>query len=297
MSAQTRETGAGGRDGRELDGRRVLVLEARFPAVLADLVTRRGGEAVCVPAVVEVEAPASEVAAPLRALCERKADLVVLQTGVGTDRLHRQASALGLGDAYLEALRTLPVAVRGPKPTAVLGRWGIRPAIAARSPYTTEEVCAALAEHPLEEKTAFVQHYGETNERLREFLRGRGAATVDALPYRWAFPADLGPLREAVRALGEGAFDALLVTSQPQVKHLMAVADDLGASGALREALNTRVTVAAVGPVARRTLARHGIRVGVEPSHPKMVPLVDALAAHFVLRGDLSVPPGGRPPA
>ncbi len=266
---------------RGLDGKRVLILEARLTSVLADLVGRRGGEAVCVPAVVEVEAPPDEVAAPLSHLCKIGVDLVVLQTGVGTDRLYRQAAVLNLGEAYLEALRRIPVAVRGPKPTAVLHRWGIRPTIAAVSPYTTEEVCAALAGHPLSGKTVFVQHYGETNERLRDFLRGLGATTVDALPYRWALPEDLGPLRGAVERLGRGEFDALLVTSQPQVKHLFAVAETLGATVALQQALNGRVAVAAVGPVARRTLDRYGVRVTVEPSQPKMAPLVDALAAYF----------------
>ncbi len=268
-----------------LSGRRILVLEARLTSILADLVTKRGGEAVCVPAVVEVEAPAGEVAAPLGVLCGRKAELVVLQTGVGTTRLHRQAASLGLGDAYLEALRSIPVAVRGPKPTAVLARWGIRPTLAASSPYTTDEVCAVLAGYPVAGKTVFVQHYGEMNPRLCEFLRKQGADTVDALPYRWGLPEDPEPLRKAVAELGQGAFDALLITSQPQVKNLFEIAESQGATGALRDALNSRVTVAAVGPVARSALERRGVRVHVEPQQPKMVPLVDALAAHFAQTG------------
>ena len=275
-----KESRAGGA-GHELDGRRVLILEARRAGVLADLVSRRGGEAVCAPAVAEVEAPAGEVAPSLRVLCERRVDLAVLQTRVGAEYLHRQGLALGLGDAYLAALRAVPIAVRGPKPTAALGRWGIRPAIAAESPYTTKELCAALAGHPLSGTAVFIQHYGETNERLRTFIRERGGTTLDALPYRWTLPADLGPLQMAVASLGDGAFDALLVTSQPQVRHLLAVAEELGMGGKLRDALNNRVTVAVVGPVARGALDRQRIRVGVEPAQPKMVPLVDALAAHF----------------
>lgn len=262
-------------------GKRVLVLEARLPDILADLIARRGGDAVSVPAVVEVEVPAGEVAAPLTALCSKKVDMIVLQTGVGTKRLHTQATALALGDAYLEALRHLPVAVRGPKPTAVLHRWGIRPTISAPSPYTTAELCAALAGLSLTGKAVFVQHYGHPNEPLRDFLRSRKATTVDALPYRWALPGDPAPLRRAVEGLMRGEFDALMITSQPQVANLFAVADTLGATQALRQALNSRVTIAAVGPVARRALERHGVQVTVEPSAPKMAPLVRALAEHF----------------
>lgn len=262
-------------------GKRVLVLEARLPDVLAGLVGRQGGEAVCVPAVVEVEAPADEVAAPLRTLCGGGADFIVLLTGVGTERLHRQAVALNLGEAYLEALRRLPVAVRGPKPTAVLHRWGIRPTIAAPSPHTTAELCQALADIDLNGRTVFIQHYGQMGDPVGDFLRGRGATTVDALPYRWALPENLEPLRGAIMGLVGGEFDALLITSQPQIVHLFAAADSFGAADALRGALNSSVTVAAVGPVARRAILKHGVRVAVEPSQPKMTPLVHALAAHF----------------
>ncbi len=264
-----------------LAGKRVLVLEARLPDVLAGLVVRQGGEAVCVSAVVEVEASIDEVAAPLRALCGGAVDLIVLLTGVGTERLHRQATALNLGEAYLDSLRRLPVAVRGPKPTAVLHRWGIRPTIAAPSPHTTAELCQALADVDLSGRTVFVQHYGQTNESLRDVLHGRGATTVDALPYRWALPEDPEPLRGAVRGLIGGQFDALMITSQPQIVHLFAVADSLGAADALRGALNGGVTVAAVGPVARRAASKLGVQITVEPSQPKMNPLVHALAAHF----------------
>lgn len=264
-----------------LAGKRVLILEARLPDILADLIARQGGESVCTPAVVEVEAPPDEVAVPLRSLCQRNVDAVVLQTGVGTARLHRQATALNLGEAYLEALRHLPVAVRGPKPTAVLHRWGIRPTIAAPSPHTTAELCAALEGLALSGRAVFVQHFGQTNEPLLAFLRGRGATTVDALPYRWALPEDPRPLRGAIEALIRGEYDALVITSKPQIEHLFTVADTVGAAGALREALNGRVTVAAVGPTARRGIMGHGVRVTVEPEQPKMAPLVHALAAHF----------------
>lgn len=264
-----------------LEGSRVLVLEARLPSVLADLIDRHGGQAVSVPAVVEVEAPASEVAEPLTALCRGGVDMVVLQTGVGTDRLHRQAGAVGLTDAYLDALRRLPLVVRGPKPIAVLQRWGIRPTHAAPPPHTTTEICGVLDGLPLPGRRVFIQHYGEMNQTLRMFVIDRGAHPVDALPYRWGLPADPGPLRRAVEQLAREEFDAMLVTSRPQVANLFHIAEALGLAGALRDALNTRVAVAVIGPVARQALERRGVRAAVEPQLGKMAPLVRALDAYL----------------
>lgn len=262
---------------------RVLLLESRQSDTLAGLVRQAGWEAVAVPAVVEVEAEPEEVRAPLERLCRREVVLVVLQTGVGAERLSRLAARLGLADEFLRALRELPVAVRGPKPTAVLHRWGVRPAIAAPSPYTTTELYQALANVDLAGRAVFVQHYGEVNEPLRAALEERGAVTVDAVPYRWALPADVGPLQEAVRGLVAGAFAALLVTSRPQVRHLFQVAADMGLAEALRQRLNDAVAVAAVGPVARRALEEQGVHVAAEPERPKMASLVQALRAHLAV--------------
>jgi uroporphyrinogen-III synthase len=264
--------------------RRALVLESRMPDVLADLLRRAGWEPVCVPAVMEVDADLAEVRAPLQALCDRKVDWVVLQTGVGTERLQRFADRLGLLEPFLEALRTLPIVVRGPKPTAVLQRWGIRPALHAPSPHTTAEVCAVLDTVELQGRRVFVQHYGERNEALCTYLLRRGAHPVDAVPYRWAIPQEEASLREAVRGLVEGSYDALLVTSRPQVTHLFQVAEAMGLPEQLREALTHRVCVAAVGPVARQALEERGVRTSVVPEHPKMAPLVHALQEHLQQR-------------
>lgn len=259
---------------------RVLVLESRWPQVLADLVRQQGWEPVCAPAVEEVAVPAPEVARPLGRLCSRDVDWVVFFTGVGVQRLYEAAATLGLGEAFVQAVREIPVAVRGPKPVAVLGRWGVRPQVQAPSPHTTAELCRALDTVLLVGRRVFVQHYGEPNQALRDYLARRGAEAVDAVPYRWALPQDVRPLVRAVHAVLDGQVDALLVTSRPQVLHLFTVAEREGLSTALREALNDRVVVAAVGPTSRAALEACGVRVAVSPDHPKMAPLVDALRAY-----------------
>lgn len=265
---------------------RVLLLESRWPKILSDLVRRHGGEPVCAPAVEEVPAPAEELADPLGRLSSGEVDWVVFLTGVGVQRLYDAACVLGIAEAFVEALRRLPVAVRGPKPVGVLSRWGIRPQISAPSPHTAAELCQALELAELRGQRVFVQHYGEPNQRLRDYLLRRGAQVVDAVPYRWAVPREVGPLIGAVRALAAGGVDALVVTSRPQVLHLLQVAEQHGLGEAVREALNGRVVVAAVGPTSRAALEDYGIRVAVTPEHPKMAPLVAALAAHRGTRED-----------
>ena len=99
--------------------------------------------------------------------------------------------------------------------------------------------------------------------------------------YRWALPEDTGPLESLFDDLLAARIDALVVTSQVQVRHLYEIARRQGLAAALPELLLGRVVVAAVGPVAAKALREHGIRVDLEPEHPKMGPMVRDLASHF----------------
>ena len=123
--------------------------------------------------------------------------------------------------------------MRGPKPTGELNARGVRIDIRAASPFTSESVLAAIAGCPLDGARVVVQRYGEANRELCEALESRGASVQEIATYRWALPADLGPLERLVDALAREAVDAVVFTSAVQVKHLFAVADRMGRAAAL----------------------------------------------------------------
>jgi uroporphyrinogen-III synthase len=54
-----------------------------------------------------------------------------------------------------------------------------------------------------------------------------------------------------------------------QAVHLLQVADDMGLGAAVRDGLR-KVVVASIGPSTSEELRRQGVRVDLEPSHPKM---------------------------
>ena len=157
----------------------------------------------------------------------------------------------------------------------------VRVDVRAAEPFTTPDLLAALADRDVAGRVVAVQHYGEPNEELVEALRARGADVLEVEVYRWTLPDDLAPIQHLLTELLTARVDALLVTSQVQVRHLWQVAVSAGLAAALPELLLGRVVVAAVGPLAARALRDHGIRVDLEPEHPKMGPLVRELAVHF----------------
>ena len=64
------------------------------------------------------------------------------------------------------------------------------------------------------------------------------------------------------------------------MNNLFAIAEEHEQADALREALNQPgVLVAAVGPVSAEAIQSHGVKVDLQPEHPKMGHLVLALAA------------------
>jgi uroporphyrinogen-III synthase len=165
------------------------------------------------------------------------------------------------------------VAVRGPKPHAVLRELKIEPWVVAPEPNTWRELLAALDDKAggarLQGVRAAVQEYGAPNPELLDGLAARGADVTRVPVYRWALPADLEPLRAAVRAVANGELDVAIFTTATQVVHLMQVADTMGLADDVRTRLS-QLVIASIGPTTSEELRQQGLSIDLEASHPKM---------------------------
>lgn len=242
---------------------------------MAALIANYGGRPVDAPSMREVPLETNtEALAFADALIRREFDVVVLLTGVGTRALLGVVQqARGSTAAFVDALAATRIAARGPKPVAVLRELGITPWIVAAEPNTWRELLAAFDgrrdEVPLTGLRVAVQEYGVANPALVAGLIERGARVSTVPVYQWALPEDLGPLRSAIDALGRKDIDVVLFTAATQVTHLLQVAQDMGLADAVRGGLSHAV-VASIGPTTSEELREKGIRVDLEPSHPKM---------------------------
>ncbi len=265
------------------NGARIALLEARRGSEMAELVRRLGGDPRSAAAVREVP-ELERVPAFLDLLHAGRFDVAICLTGVGVARLLREAQELGRLDATVAALRAVTTVCRGPKPSAVLRQYDIPVVIRVPDPYTTTELLEALAAVPLQGRSVALLHYGERNEALAAALRARGAQLEELCLYEWRLPEDTAPLAALVREIAGGGVDAVAFTSQIQCRHLFSVAATLGMTDQLTEALRSRVTVAAIGPVCADALKHHGVVPQVVPTQPKMGFLVTELAAYLERR-------------
>jgi uroporphyrinogen-III synthase len=197
---------------------------------------------------------------------------------VGTRALFEAADAAGLTEALKQRLAVTRVLVRGIKPASELNARGVRIDIKAQSPFTTETVLTALAEMDLKGASILVQRHGSTNQALSTALRERGASVHEFATYRWALPADTGPLAQLLEALACGRVDAVVFTSAVQMHHLYLMAQQAGRAADLAKNLN-RSIVASIGPVCSRALRAHGVAPALEANPPKLGPLLTALEA------------------
>ncbi|MDC0176116.1 uroporphyrinogen-III synthase [Planctomycetaceae bacterium] len=207
-------------------------------------------------------------------------DTTVFLTGVGAECLAKAVVA----ECPLEELVTLlarcTVVVRGPKPAAVLKRWGVRVDGRAAEPNTWLEVIGELDRlEAMSGKAVAVQEYGVPNTAFYEAIAERQGRVIGVPVYRWELPDDTEPLETAIGDTISGEFDLLLFTSAYQLHNVLLVAERMGVADEFKSAV-ARCLLGSVGPTATTALREAGFRVDVEPGRPKMGPLVrDALVA------------------
>jgi uroporphyrinogen-III synthase len=258
-------------------GATVLLLESRLASETAAMVRRLGGEPVSAPALAEADVDAdAAVGAIVELLQTAQRPLVVFLTGVAVTRLFTMAERLQCASALSAGLSRADVLARGPKPAGALTRRGLSAPRTVAEPFTTAEVIAALDECDVEDRDVAVVHYGEPSEPIVRHLEQRGARVTELLLYEWRLPDDVALLDRAVADILGGQIAVVAFTSQIQVRHLLEVA------GPRREpvitALNAGAVVGAVGPTCKAACLAAGLTRIVTPAHPKLAPLLHALA-------------------
>jgi uroporphyrinogen-III synthase len=195
---------------RPLEGRLVALLESRMSDEIAAMVRRLGGEPVCAPAVREVPR-LEEVDTQVMRLAAGEYQVVIFLTGVGGATLFREADNLGQLPTVLRALEQVTVACRGPKPLAVMKRFGVAVHVVTMKPHTSHELLTAIEEVDLRTVPTLLVRYGERNVDTANALRARGARLDEACPYEWTLPDDPHTLAAHVRDTLEQRLDATAV--------------------------------------------------------------------------------------
>jgi len=261
---------------------RVLALESRRATEIAKLIRTYGGEPSVAPAMREIPVESNHEALEFAGrLLHGDFDLVIFLTGVGVRRLTEIVASRYDKELFLEGLRRVKIASRGPKSSSALRELGVPVAVTAPEPCTWREMIGALdgAFGPsLEGLRAAVQEYGASNPELLSALTEHQVQWTRVPVYQWALPEDLEPLKGAIRSIIAGEVDVIIFLTSVQVAHLFQIAEEMGAAEALREGM-ARTVLLSIGPSTTEELERHGVRPDFIPSHPKMGFLMNEASA------------------
>ena len=254
-------------------GMRVLALESRRATEIAKLIRTYGGEPVVAPALREVPIESNHEALEFAGrLMHGEFDLVIFLTGVGVRRLTEVVASQYDKEMFLEALRRVKVACRGPKSSSALRELGVPIAVTAPEPCTWREMIGALDDAfgpSLEGLRAAVQEYGASNPELLSALTDHNIECTRVPVYQWALPEDLEPLKNAIRSIAAGQIEAIVFLTSIQVAHLFQVAEAMGATEALDDGLR-KTLILSIGPSTTEELQSRGFVPDFTPSHPKM---------------------------
>src|SRR5215472_5495314 len=263
------------------NGLRVLSLESRRAVETSRLIRTYGGEPLIAPAMREIALDSNQPVIDFAETLLRGAfDLVIFTTGVGVKALVKTVSEHMDREAFLNALRSVKIAARGPKSSSALRELGIPISVVAPDPFTWRSLMASLEAkygQSLSGMNIAIQEYGTSNPELLTALAERTISITRLPVYQWALPEDIQPLREAVIALAHGHVDIVIFMNAAQVAHLFLMADRMGYSDALHEGFRSTV-IGSIGPSTTEGLNAYGIAPDYEPTQSKMGFLIKELA-------------------
>lgn len=251
----------------------------RRGAEFSDALRRRGAEVVWGPTLATVP-PALDmlIAAETKTMLAEQPSYLVVSTGDGLRAWLAAADQAGLGNDLRALLTSCRVVARGAKAAGALRAVGVTPEYVPPQE-TTEDLTGWLIAQVRPTQVVAVQLHGGEAPGVLDRLRRRAQSVCTVAPYRWVLPDDTQPARELVYRLIAGEVDVLACTSAPAVRHLLLVAETIGAGDELLTALRTRVAAAAVGPVTARAFEEGGVPVSVMPVRARTGDLLRAIDA------------------
>lgn len=267
--------------GASFGGLRILSLESRRSVETAKLIRTYGGEPLTAPAMREIPLESNEpIFEFAETLMRGGFDLVIFTTGVGVRTLVKAVSERYDREQFLNALRSVKIAARGPKSSSALRELNVPITVIAPEPFTWRSLMAALEQKlgtNLQGMNIAVQEYGTSNPELLTALAEKSISITRLLVYQWALPEDTQPLREAVVALAHGHIDVVLFMNAGQVAHLFLMAERMGYAEALYEGFRSTV-IGSIGPSTTEGLSLYGLQPDFEPTQAKMGFLISEMA-------------------
>lgn len=265
-----------------LKGRTVAITRPRDQAEeTGKLIKQYGGEPYFVPAIeIKAANDLSAVESSIAELAKEKIDYVVFMSVNGIRYLLSSADNLGLKAQLEQSLeKTVTLAV-GPKTAKELRKHNIHVGLVPAK-YSSEGIIECLRQHGVSGKSIYIPRTRGATPDLAKSLRAMGGKVKEVYVYESMLPSNKDLKERFLRDLVEGKIDTIIYGSSLSAKNLFKMLRELISKEKLRDIMNSKLTIVAIGPVTAETLSEIGLRVDIIPDRYTFEEAIIKLARHW----------------
>jgi uroporphyrinogen-III synthase len=281
-----------------LSGMTIAVTGSRRANELSHIIRSFGGNPYIAPTIgIEITARSDEQGKEfVLEILKHEFDYVVFMTGPGVFSIMNIAEKLGIQEQFINILNRTSMVCRSEKPAAALRRFRVKVDLIPRDENTAEGILKLLLERDPQNKKIAVLWHGSYSGELSDHLQRNGAKVFESFTYTYSEKLDVAgsdilkkmgfdyeiPNEQNVIRLIEdvtkGTIDAVTFTSPPSARELFRVASKNNLDQLLRNGLNNKAIVVAIGPSTKKILEENKVLVDVMPRLFKMGPMISALS-------------------
>ncbi len=249
-----------------LKGRTVVVTRPREQSEdSVRAIEKRGGKGYLLPTIEIREAKdSSATKAFFDALASKKVDYVILMSINGVRYLLNAAATLGIENemkAFLEETVTMAV---GPKTASEMEAKGIRVDLVPEK-YTSEGILQCLRNRGVKGKSIYIPRTSEAPPELAMKLLEIGGRVEEVYVYQSQLPNDRRLAENFIKDLSGGKINAIIFSSSLGVRNFFEMLKDVVSEKKLKDLIEKKLAVVAIGPTTAKTLAEAGLKIDVMP--------------------------------
>src|SRR4030042_2042121 len=269
-------------EGATLKGKTIAITRPRGQAKeAAKLIEKRVGKPYFIP-TIEIKGPSdlSSIKDFVGELQRGEVDYVVFMSVNGVKYLLSASESLSRLDETLEGLKKTTTVAVGPRTAQELQAHKIQVNIVPTK-YTSEGILQSLKQLDVSGKTIRIPRTSGATPTLKEKLGERGALVQEVHVYDSVLPGDQNLKEKFFQDLASEKIDAIIFGSASCVKNLFQMLKDHISLEKLRDLLNRKVTIVAIGPVTADALLEIGVKVDVMPDRHLFEEALAALARYW----------------
>lgn len=249
-----------------LKGKTIAITRPRGQAEeVAEMIEKRGGKPYLIPAI-EIKGPIDlePIKNFIGELQKGEVDYVIFMSVNGVRYLLSASESLRQLDETSEGLKkTVTIAV-GPRTAQELKAHQIQVNLVPPQ-YTSEGIIQLLQQAGISGKAIRIPRTSGAPPTLKEKLREMGALVQEVYVYQSVLASDPNLREKFFQDLTAENIDAIIFGSALCVKNLFQMFNEQVSPEKLRDLMNSRLTIVAIGPVTAEAAVEMGVKIDVMP--------------------------------